>query len=73
MVKPTKLKDMVLRKLDRKDPIKAEAMYDNLSNDDLIDLIAGTVFTDFGFRHGEAVFTVPDDFEDMGELNQYNR
>jgi hypothetical protein len=73
MVKPAKLKDMVLRKLDRKDPAKAEAMYDNLSNDDLIDLIAGTVFTGFGIQPVEQTCSVPDDFEDMGELNQYNR
>lgn len=51
MAKPRTLKDMVLSHLDP-DPEKAEHIYNNLTNDELIDEISKTVFTDFGDAHG---------------------
>lgn len=61
--RPRKLKDMVLSLLDN-DPVVAEAKYNALSNDELIEIISSTVYTEFGYN-SEKSFHVPEDFEHM--------
>lgn len=61
MPRSNKLKDLILSQLDT-DPVKAEAMYDNLSNDELIEHIASTCFTDFGYHRGHCTPLMDEDF-----------
>lgn len=61
--RPRKLKDNVLSLLDN-DPVKAEAKYNALSNDELIEIISSTVYTDFAYN-SEKSFHVPEDFDQM--------